>query len=69
MIQYNWQIGSNFNSIKTGDYVENDPAVPVRVWRRLKKEGVKLDISDQYTMVRPNAKIWANEDLLPLKRN
>ena len=69
MIQYNWQVGSNFDSIKTGDYVENHPAVPVRVWRRLKKERVKLDMSDDYTMTRPNAKIWASEDLMNLKRN
>lgn len=65
MIYPKHSIGSYFDSINTGDYVENNPAVPVRVWRKLTKiNDYLLGVSDIYTTIRPNAKIWTNEDLL-----
>ena len=65
MIYPKHSIGAYFDSINTGDYVENNSAVPIRVWRKLTKlTDYLLDISDIYTTALPNAKIWTNEDLL-----
>jgi hypothetical protein len=66
---YGWQIGSNFDKIKTGDYVENHPSVPIRIFRHLTKDGNKLHTSDKFVYTAPKkAKVWAYEDLLNLKR-
>jgi hypothetical protein len=71
MILYDWQIGKEtFKAIQTGDYRENHPAVPTRIWRRLTKlDHFRLEISDTYTATRPRSKIWSYEELLNVKRN